>query len=148
MNSAAHTASGSRQVQKPDRGPPVSNSGWGTRHRAWFHRSGKTPRTASLSLSPSPIKRVMSAEASLLVALLPNTEVRTLLRSLLASRRLASPLGDSSHIANPRFFVLLLPWVSASPANSSAVHHRSHGWPPPSPVSFLLHVPRRGQCLA
>jgi hypothetical protein len=78
------------------------------------------------SLSPSPIKRVIFTEASSFATSFPNVEVRTTYRSLPVGRRLAPPLGDSFRIANPSFFVVILPQVPLSSVHSSASHHESH----------------------
>jgi hypothetical protein len=86
---------------------------------------------AASSLSTSPIKREMPAEPSSFATSFSNAEVRSTHHSLLASGRLAPPLGDSFHAANPRFFEVILPRF-----------HDHQSTPPPAiayQVSDLYH---------
>jgi hypothetical protein len=135
------------RFEKTDQSPLVSNLGHGTRcstvvqpvRQAARVRTPTCGTRATSSLSPSPIKRVMPVEASSFATSFPNAEVRTTCHSSLVSHWLPPPLGDSSHVANPRFLVLLLCQVARSSAQSFAGHRGSHEYlRPPSMSSFLL----------
>jgi hypothetical protein len=84
-------------------------------HRDPIGPASRRPSNADMqdharpSLSPSPIKGDSGQRFSPFAISFPSTEVRTLLRSLPASRHLAPPLGDSSLIASLHFLAPLLP---------------------------------------
>jgi hypothetical protein len=141
MNSATDTGSGSCQVQSADRGPPVSDPGQGSHHRAMSPLDRQsvghptpmcgTTVVPSLSLSHSPIKGVPDQKCAPLAISCPSARWDTARRSPPASHPLALPFLFSFRVANPWVFAVILLQVSPSLAHSSAVHLGSWEWPLP-----------------